>query len=713
MTPLDDGTPLPALREELRLEPATADHDGAPRWRFHDPLRHRNFLIGDDDVKLLSLWSCGSVGALRHSLAEGGVTLDLRRLGELIAFLENNFLVQPKIDGGGAALFRTASTRESTGPMWLLQRYMGMRFALWHPQAFLRAALPFVTVLHSRTVVAAWTLATLLGFFLVAPQWDQFVGTFKEFLTPGGVLGYGVVLIALKCIHELGHAFAATWQGCRVGSMGVSVIMGMPMLYTETTDASRLPRRGQRMWIAAGGVLAESVVAGLATLAWAVLPDGTARSIAFVLATSSWLMTLTINLNPFSRFDGYYFVSDALGIENLQSRALAYAGWACGRLLFGSIEAPPEALTRRRALGFGAYGSLVWLYRLGLYTGMAALAYTFLFKAAGVLVMAFELWVFVVKPLLRKGGRWWSLRARVTERRRLVLLGAGCASALLLVAPFDRGVTVPVMLTWQHETVLQSPENARVLEMMIRPGQTVTAGQVLLRLESPELAIKRASARIHRLSAGERLDRISGDARDRAESTVLARERNEADADLQGLADRAALLELRAPEDGVVVDVPANLQAGQWVRPDQVLARVLHGTARDARGFVTERELARLRPGAGGRFVPEDPAIRSMPVSLVTAEPDAAEQIAPAPLSSLHGGTIATQADAKNREVPVVAQHRVRFVVEDRTTGARHGSSSTLPVSLRGEVRVDARPQSLLDQAGRQLWHLLIMELRD
>ena len=712
MTALDDNTPLPRLREELRLEPATADRDGAPRWRFHDPLRHRNFVIGGDDVKLLSLWNCGSVGALRHALADGHAAFDERRLGDLLAFLETNFLVQPKADGGSAALHRTASKREAGGAMWLLQRYMGMRFALWHPQAFLDAALPFVAIMRSRVVVTAWMALTLLGFFLVARQWDQFIGTFSEFLTPGGVLGYGVVLIALKCVHELGHAFAAASQDCRVGSMGVSVIMGMPMLYTETTDASRLPRRGQRMWIAAGGVVAESLVAGLATLAWAVLPDGTARSIAFVLATSSWLMTLTVNLNPFSRFDGYYFVSDALGIDNLQSRALAYAGWACGRLLFGGIEAAPEAVTRRRAIGYVVYGSLVWVYRMGLYLGIAALAYAFTFKAAGVFVMAFELWVFVVRPLVTKGGRWWALRARVSERRRLLLVGVACAFALLLVIPFDRGVTVPAMLTWQHETVLESPENARVVEVLIRPGQVVSAGQVLLRLASPELAIKRASASINRVAAGERLDRISGDARDRAESTVLARQRNEADADLRGLADRAALLELRAPDDGLVVDVPANLQAGQWVRPEQVLARVLHGSARDARGFVVERDLARLERGARGRFVSEDPALPSLPVALVTAEPDAAEQIAPPPLSSLHGGTIAAQADAKGREVPVVAQHRVRFVVDERPALLQTPNALALPVSPRGEVHVDARPQSLLDQAGRQLWHLLIMELR-
>ncbi len=78
-----------------------------------------------------------------------------------------------------------------------------------------------------------------------------------------------------------------------------------------------------------------------------------------------------------------------------------------------------EVLAQRRAAGFVLCGTLVWIHRLGIYFGMAALAYACLFKAAGVFVLVFELWVFVARPLIRKGGRWWSLRERVTDRRRL------------------------------------------------------------------------------------------------------------------------------------------------------------------------------------------------------------------------------------------------------------------------------------------------------
>jgi putative peptide zinc metalloprotease protein len=54
---------------------------------------------------------------------------------------------------------------------------------------------------------------------------------------------------------------------------------------------------------------------------------GLLRSTAFVIAAISWVMTLTINLNILMRFDGYYMLSDLLGVEILQNRSFALGQW--------------------------------------------------------------------------------------------------------------------------------------------------------------------------------------------------------------------------------------------------------------------------------------------------------------------------------------------------------------------------------------------------
>ena len=73
------------------------------------------------------------------------------------------------------------------------------------------------------------------------------------------------------------------------------------------------------------GMIAELALAGLATLAWSLVPDGTLRSALFFLATTAWVLTVAVNASPFMRFDGYFILSDTLDYPGLHERA---GNWA-------------------------------------------------------------------------------------------------------------------------------------------------------------------------------------------------------------------------------------------------------------------------------------------------------------------------------------------------------------------------------------------------
>jgi len=66
-------------------------------------------------------------------------------------------------------------------------------------------------------------------------------------------------------------------------------------------------------------MIVEFGIACIAIFLWSFLPDGPARSAAFFAATSSWVLSLMVNLNPCMRFDGYYLLSDLCGFQNMQS----------------------------------------------------------------------------------------------------------------------------------------------------------------------------------------------------------------------------------------------------------------------------------------------------------------------------------------------------------------------------------------------------------
>ena len=87
---------------------------------------------------------------------------------------------------------------------------------------------------------------------------------------------------------------------------------------------------------------AELCCAALAICAWGFLPDGPARSVAFLVATTTWVTTVLLNLSPFMRYDGYYVLSDWLEVPNLHARSFALARWWMRETLFGFGDPVPE-----------------------------------------------------------------------------------------------------------------------------------------------------------------------------------------------------------------------------------------------------------------------------------------------------------------------------------------------------------------------------------
>ncbi len=310
---------LPPLRQELRIEPGAALINGAPSWTLFDPLRHLFFQLGRIEYRILSRWASGDLVKVNDDLAGEG--LDEEQInaafGRVVEFSLSNSLTVTPIGDTVAGLTEQRQRAKKQWWKWMLDNYLFIRIPIVKPAAFLERTIDKVAPLWSFPALAFFALLALSGLFLVTRQWDSFLASFLYFFSWQGLVAYGIGLFAIKVLHELGHAYTATRFGCRVPSMGVSFLVMMPVLYTDTSGAWRLTSRKQRLMIDCAGVTVELMVAGVATMAWVFLPDGMVRSVAFILATTSWLMSLAINLNPFMRFDGYYLLSDWLGVPNL------------------------------------------------------------------------------------------------------------------------------------------------------------------------------------------------------------------------------------------------------------------------------------------------------------------------------------------------------------------------------------------------------------
>ena len=111
--------------------------------------------------------------------------------------------------------------------------------------------------------------------------------------------------------HELGHATATRYGGGSPGVMGVGIYIAWPAFYTDLTDSYRLNRAG-RLRADLGGVYFNAVfivAAGVAYLMTGFGPLAVAIVVSQAMAMYQFL--------PFIRLDGYYIMSDLVGVPNL------------------------------------------------------------------------------------------------------------------------------------------------------------------------------------------------------------------------------------------------------------------------------------------------------------------------------------------------------------------------------------------------------------
>jgi putative peptide zinc metalloprotease protein len=122
------------------------------------------------------------------------------------------------------------------------------------------------------------------------------------------------LVIAATALHEIGHATATRYGGAEPGEMGAGIYVVWPAFYTDVTDAYRLGRGG-RLRVDLGGVYFNVVF----VLAVAAVYFLTGWEPILILIPIQHFQILQQFL-PFLRLDGYYILSDLVGVPDLFAR---------------------------------------------------------------------------------------------------------------------------------------------------------------------------------------------------------------------------------------------------------------------------------------------------------------------------------------------------------------------------------------------------------
>lgn len=122
------------------------------------------------------------------------------------------------------------------------------------------------------------------------------------------------LVIASAAFHELGHATACRVSGAEPGPIGAGIYLAWPAFYTDVTDAYRLGRAG-RLRTDLGGIYFNGIFS-LGTYA-AYFITGQE---ALLLVVAIQHLEVVHQLLPVIRLDGYYILSDLVGVPDLFAR---------------------------------------------------------------------------------------------------------------------------------------------------------------------------------------------------------------------------------------------------------------------------------------------------------------------------------------------------------------------------------------------------------
>ncbi|MGY5871883.1 MAG: hypothetical protein RTV72_06550, partial [Candidatus Thorarchaeota archaeon] len=188
-------------------------------------------------------------------------------------------------------------------------------------------------------------------------------------------------------LHEIGHIAAAVRNGVIPKEAGVGMFLLFPIFYVDLNCVWKLDKK-YRSQVDLGGIyfqlMFSSIFIVMNEIWWHT-------NISIILAYATIGMVL-LNLVPFFKWDGYWLVSDVIGINNLNARVM-------------------EFFSSKIGSARGIQTNTQWDRGLGPKERKAITAYSLFFVVYVVIVMT---WSFLLYTQLLEGGYLSESLMRIT-----------------------------------------------------------------------------------------------------------------------------------------------------------------------------------------------------------------------------------------------------------------------------------------------------------
>ena len=433
---------------------------------------------------------------------------------------------------------------------------------------------PLTGWLFAPLAVLFWTVLIAVAAVLAISHRGQIIvslGSLQQFFAQSDPLWLGLIFVATKLAHELGHAIVCRRVGSRCGQVGVWLLCGMPCPYCDVTDVWRQASTVKRAAVMMAGIYVELVLAALATFTWLVATDPAIRLHALNLMVVCGISTLVFNANPLMRYDGYYVLGDLVGSVNLRQEASD----AFRSVIVRPLAGPGYALSVQRSvrsLSLALYHASSKLYRvvvmLAICAFLLSVAEIFHVRQLAAISLVLAVIVLAGRSFRRFGGiiggaGGWS--AVPWQRRIGVGLALLILAGFVLLLPLPRYRTVDGWVDVADATQVYLANEGMIESVGFDFGDAVAAGDSLVQVSSDTLGQQNVKLEGKLRLASLRRDLSRRLTLDHSDTTghwnTLKAAEQAVSNQLASVRKRLESCDVRAPISGVVLPADPTIDA--------------------------------------------------------------------------------------------------------------------------------------------------------
>lgn len=568
-------------------------------------------------------------------------------------------------------------------------------FSAWDPDRYLT----FLDAKIGRYVFSEWCTAAAVLLFLFevivfAVKWNVIgpdIPLYYNFTNKGlgDLAEFWILFLLIGFVHESAHGLTCRHYGGEVHSMGLMFLYLTPAFYVDVTESWISGNRSQRLATIIAGIWIEMVLCGIAILVWtSTLPGDWLHDFCYKIILLTGIAVVAINMNPLIKLDGYYFLTEFIGIPDLKERSTAFlVGWVQRHLFRMRVEVP--VVPRRRIALFVAYAFLSGAYSYLLLLTVVRFSYNITYQwladfaivPAGVLLFAVfrsrlrSLFIFSSEFIRQRRENWGGI-----QPSHAVIVGV---VAFILFVPLWRDREGAFFTVEPERTAtLNSSSPGKIIEVLVAEGQQVAEGQPLALLSSDAVsslqadsAEQTALAKFHAFDAEVRRQSVAG-----SSAEIAGAKRSSEFAEASG-----GHLLLTAPWSGIVTtEDPASL-LGRSLGSGQPVITVADDSRLRVRLYIPALELVHIPMPAEVSLMPAG-AFRPMRTHLVSVDGKAA---------NMPQGILAAQS-YKGISAPTFYSSRIDLP-----------QSTALRMGMSGEAIIFGKRQSVAMRIASSAWSLV------